>query len=601
MKSRTLCTVALPALLALLYPRSHLVASDTSACGSGFGKLHMNHKTFSVLESDFPEGDPFRTALIGAINGWSNTRSKVDLDVAWNDDPGASPEAGNEISEIFLVDNLYPSAVTMTWKGPPTCTIQEADVLIYSGESWTASTDQDDIYAYGGSGRPFQPMLYHELGHAQGIGHTHDVYSVMGQSDNHLHVNNGIATAYPGEDAVSKSVAIYGQVDGSYEDLGVAHWEHTGFYGQYSLHGRTSLSSVTGSVYKIDFPDDQYEVEIGQKVKVEITVENFGKSSHDVRIGYYLSSNSNLTTQDRFLGSHVIYVTPNVPATIQSPALTIPSDLQDETEYWIGAIIDDNQQIAEVSEWNNRSSIRIYTAELPPNLVAFSIAGPASDKAGTSALVTSTIQSKGGDFDDGFTYEIRLSENTTISASDPLVASYATATFGSKVNLVTIPGGLPAGDYYWGLRVLSVTGEVKTSDNKVAGGKVTISAGNPNLAAMAVVGPVHGEVAEHVSLLVDVENLGGLYTGSYSFTVYISQDNDVEPSDWFVKEVTTSTLGTKVVNVIIPVLPSVGVYRWGVIVDPVPGETDLANNVRLGGSILITSIEGGNDDDLTNG
>lgn len=586
-------------LFFLAHPRAQLHASDPGACGGDLPTLSYGNITLQALESDFLPGTSYANALADVAAAWSNTRSKGSIQVAWVDD--GDPVSGNGISEVYWVDNLNAPAVTILWSGPPQCLTIEADVLFVDYFDYIASEDPEDLNAYEGSHYSFAAVAMHEFGHVLGISHRHDVYNVMGDANTHLHLNNGVVTAYPGEWGIEKSAQLYGEKNGSHEDLGVAHWKRTGSYGQYSLHGRTLVSAATGpGVVTVEWGDVVYEVEIGQKVKVETTLENFGKNSKEVRVGYYLSTNDNMTTQDVFLGSHVKTIHPDIPTTIQSPSLTLPSNLADETDYWIGAIVDDLQQVAETQEWNNRTSIRIRTRELPRNLVAVTVAGPNNKKAGTSTFVSSIVENHGGGFVPGFTYEIRLSTNTTITSGDRLVASFETDDLGFKFDEVTIPANLAAGDYYWGLRVLAISGESSTTDNAVAGNKVTITKGNPDLVAYGMASPSSIEVGEQYQFQCAITNEGGVASGSFTFRIYLSQDYDIEPTDILLKSVTTYSLGTKIVNVTIPPLPSVGAYRVGMIVDPKSGETDLSDNTYEGNIVFVTSIDG-TPDDVTGG
>lgn len=583
----------------LAHPRAQLHASDPGGCGGDLPHLPGLGIALQALESDFPPGSAYADALAHVAASWSNTRSKAYIQLAWADD--GDPESGNGVSEVYWVDNLASPAVTLLWSGPPQCVTVEADVLFVDYYDYSASDDPSDLNAYDGSHYSFAAVAMHEFGHVLGIGHRHDVYNVMGDANTHLHLNDGIVTAYPGEWGIERSAQIYGEKNGSYEDLGVAHWKRTGSYGQYSLHGRTLVSAANGpGVVTVDWGDVVYEVEIGQSVRVETTLENFGKNSKEVRVGYYLSSNDHLSTQDRFLGSHVKTINPDVPTTLLSPALQIPADLEDETDYWIGAIVDDLKQVPELDEWNNRASIRIRTRELPRNVVAVAIAGPDKKKAGTSTFVSSIVENHGGGFVPGFTYEIRLSTNTTITSADRLVATFEADELGFKLDEVTIPANLAVGDYYWGLRVLPVSGESTTTDNTVAGNKVKISKGDPDLVAYGIASPPTFEVGDKVQIQCAIANEGGLSMGPYTYRIYLSQDSAVEPTDILLKSVTTFTLGTKIVNVTIPPLPAIGNYRIGMILDPTFGEKDLTDNTLHGGIVIVTSIDG-TPDDVTGG
>lgn len=586
------------ALLLLAYPRAQLHASDPTPCGSELSTLNYGQLTLAVRPNNISQNSDFGVAIANAAAKWTNSRANVTLGLSWSN--GAEPALGNGVSEVYFVDNLEHPAATFLWSTPPSCITVEADVLFADYHPWAASDDPDDVSAYNGPNTHFEAVAIHEFGHAIGLDHRHDVYNVMGDANTHLHRNNEIVTAYPGEWGVTRAVEIYGQDPGTYEDLGVAHWRRSGSYGHYSLHSRTRLESKDdASIATLFDADQKYEVEIGQKLAVEMTLENFGKHEQEVRIGYYLSSNSNLSTQDRFLGSHVRTIVPNVPATIKSPTLTLPSDLVPEKDYWIGAIVDDDQQLPEVAEWNNRASIAIQTRALPENLVAAAVGGPNLDKAGTTAIVTSSFSNLGGGAIAAFSYEIRLSKNTTITSNDRLVATIFSTNLGFHLDEVTIPADLLAGDYYWGIVALPSSEEVDLSDNKKAGNKVTITKGDPDMVAVSIGGAATFEVGDSVKFNVEIDNIGGISAGLIEYRIVLSEDTDIELSDHVVKLGSMVKAGKKSVTVTIPDLPATGAYRLGLIVSKKGSETNLANNSVIGPTVLVTSVEGGGGGDLS--
>lgn len=586
------------ALLLLTYPRSQLHASDPSPCGGGIGTLANGVINLTVRPNNIAQNSAYGQAIASAAQKWSSTRANASIGLVWAN--GAEPALGNGVSEVYFVDNLEHPATTFTYKGPPTCVITEADVLFVDYHPWAASDDPDDLSAYAGSDTNFEAVALHEFGHVLGLDHRNDVYNVMGDANTHVHRNNGIVTAYPGEWGVTRAVELYGQKPGAYEDLGIAHWRRSGAYGMYSLHSRTLLHSEDGSsVIELFEADQKFEVDIGAKVSLDMTLENFGKHEQEVRIGYYLSNNDNITTQDRFLGSHVRKIGPNVPTTINSPDLTLPSDLAPEHDYWIGAIVDDDQQVAEVAEWNNRSSIAIRTRDLVENLVVAAVGGPNSAKAGNQAIITSSFSNVGGGNIGQISYEIRLSKNTTITANDRLVATVLFTDLGFHLDEVTIPADLPAGDYYWGILAQPSADEIDLSNNKKAGNKVTIAKGDPDMVAVSIGGPASFAVGDTVQFDIEIDNIGGVAAGPIQYRIMLSEDNDIELTDHQLKLGTTVKKGKKKVSVTIPDLPATGAYRLGLIVTKKGSETNLVNNTKLGQTVLVTSVEGGGGGDLS--
>jgi CARDB protein len=92
---------------------------------------------------------------------------------------------------------------------------------------------------------------------------------------------------------------------------------------------------------------------------LELSYENNGKNYQSgIGTGYYISTNSYITTYDRRIGGATWNLGRNSVYTT-SVTLTIPSNLSPGTNYWIGAVIDENNSINEAVEWNNATYIPI--------------------------------------------------------------------------------------------------------------------------------------------------------------------------------------------------------------------------------------------------
>lgn len=61
------------------------------------------------------------------------------------------------------------------------------------------------LWNYGGSYRPYQTTVMHELGHAMGLEHEDDEYNVMGKDYTHIHAHGGFGTAYLGRRCSTRS------------------------------------------------------------------------------------------------------------------------------------------------------------------------------------------------------------------------------------------------------------------------------------------------------------------------------------------------------------------------------------------------------------
>lgn len=460
-----LCT----AILFLLALAPALEASTWQTCSTG-SKVKWPGRYLSVRASSvgFPSGSSWGNALHDVIHGWRDTPSRMNYGLTYGD---TSVGMNNGQSETWWVASLGAPAICYTWWNG-SCELVEADVVFLNTTPYTTSNRKADLWAYGGAGRPFRTTAMHEFGHAQGLLHTADTYSIMGQDWDHMHANGADAHTYPGEDAVEGSVAVYGTVSGTYNDLAVAHWRRTGASGAYSTHERTRVFSSSGALLpNAGSSEPLYRVKPAQQIKVEFSFENLGKAGKTARVGYYLSSNDYISTSDTFLGAESMTLYRNTVYTTTSMTLTLPRTLDTNKRYWIGAIIDDNRKVGETDGDNNASYIPLWVDPVPPNLTAVSIKGPKSVRSGRNYKVKVNVEKLA--WSGAYTFEVRISDNHVISSYDLLVASGSTSYDGKYKIQFRMPK-LPKGKYHWGLILKPVSGEITTSDNTVLGGKMRV-------------------------------------------------------------------------------------------------------------------------------
>ncbi|MBZ0258188.1 matrixin family metalloprotease, partial [bacterium] len=324
-----------------------------------------NTQRLRASKVSFPSSSNSRSALDDAIAGLNLNPSNFDINLTHGESSVSTLNGQNEIwfsDDNSLLDGAPAVALSKYWFSK----ILAVDVVIDADRPWTTSTDKRAMTEYGGGGRPLRNVIYHEVGHLFGLAHENDEYNVMGEDWSHLNTNGNHTISYFGEDAADGAIFLYGDKSG--EDLSVTHWRWTGRNGEYSTHGRTRVFDNNGSRLTRTWKDSEpyYLVDNAQEIQVEFTYENNGASKQDhVDVGFYLSDNSLITTHDRHLRNAGISVARNNVWTTNYN-IALPNDLQPNTDYWIGVIIDRDDSISEFDESNNATYIGLHTNNFPP-------------------------------------------------------------------------------------------------------------------------------------------------------------------------------------------------------------------------------------------
>lgn len=346
----------------------HAHAYTTWECLGQKEKWAAETTTMRLGNVSFAPG-AWRDAMTTAINRWNQNPSEFRFGVSYND---ASVSLDNGQSEAWFSDDagLLDGAPAVTfiqwdcidyWIFGTDVEITEADIVFDVAESYTTSTSKSNLWGYGGSYRPFQTTAMHELGHALGLAHTNNTYNMMGQDWTHTHANGSTTRAYSGEDANNGAVYLYGSYTGTLEDLAVTHWKYSGASGEYSTHVRTRVLDSAGNPLPSynDAGELRYYVSRGQTVRLELTYENNGKTTTTVPVGYYVSTNDFISTGDTWLGDGSVSLGRNTVFTTSNTYLAIPSSLNYGQKYWLGAVIDRNGAVGEITESNNATYVPI--------------------------------------------------------------------------------------------------------------------------------------------------------------------------------------------------------------------------------------------------
>lgn len=408
-------------LLACAYTSQGFAYNFIDYCGTTPVRWSGSSKTMSAASASFPAGGDWYNALQIAMSR-VNDPINFTLGFVTGD---TSVAIGNGESEVwFSSDPAHSPAVTYNYT---TCTggamITESDVVFYNGEPYTFNMATSGLYGYGGGSRPFQTTAVHELGHAINLHHVNTEYNIMGQDYYHLHANGGLGRSYLGEDAADGAIFLYGS--NGRQDLSLAHWKWIGSSGQYSTHGHTKLYSSSGAELPsvLVAGESRFDVTGGQAIQVELTAENNGASSQSVQIGFYLSTNNAIATSDTLITTQSRTVARDNVDTYRA-TITLPSGLP-SGDYWVGAIIDNNNAVGESAEDNNATYFPVRytgggTGNTPP-VANFSFAanGLSVNFTDSSTDADGTIASRSWSFGDG----------TTSTATNPVKTYSAAGTY----------------------------------------------------------------------------------------------------------------------------------------------------------------------------
>ena len=295
---------------------------------------------------------------------------------------GSGVGDGNRQNEVYHADIEAPGLARMwyecEWFFGWDWGLTEVDVILDSHRdngtrrAWTISSNKSQIDKYGGSKSMAESVFVHEFGHFLGLMHVNAEYNIMGDSWDHMITQNGKTRSYFGEDASKGARQLYGTQNTWYRDLSVSHFRYTGVSGEYSTHDRTRVIRKNGGNWLVISPyggvsnnpvnELIWPVSRGDRIKFEFTVENNGKQTeNNVRGGIYISTNDWISTSDRQIHTHTWdSIAAQGAAYTFTYEITIPNDLDQGRAYWVGFIIDDNNQIHEKTGNNNAAYIPVW-------------------------------------------------------------------------------------------------------------------------------------------------------------------------------------------------------------------------------------------------
>ena len=347
----------------------------------------------------------------------------------------------------------------------------------------------------------------------------------------------------------------------------------------------------------------------GDSKSISTRIKNDGDaSSGSFRWALYLSTDTTITTSDIQLDYWTQSSISAGSTRTSTKSVTIPSSITGGY-YYVGMIVDINNQVSESDEGNNDDydSGRIRVYELPdlvPRTTSSSCSTPATGTIGDYLDSSISIQyendasSSHGQSSGTFDWAMYLSTDSTITTSDTQVGSDQYSSSLSSGNYRTdslsssnrIPSNMNAGTYYWGyiLDVNSDVDESSESNNVRTCGQITLQEDLPDVEATSVSTSSSSVVmGDTITVQYRIDNIGTDYTGSFHWKLYLSSDSTITTSDTYVDEFSVSSISGGSYrsgyeySVAIPTGMNTGYHYLGMIADnrDSVNELDETNNV----------------------
>ncbi len=281
----------------------------------------------------------------------------------------------------------------------------------------------------------------------------------------------------------------------------------------------------------------------GGVLQVDQLVRNVGPvDSGAFRVGVYLSDNSVISPSDVLLGSRTLTSLATGGSSGASASYPLPPGLSTGS-YYVGLLVDDLEQINELSEGNNlllaSGVLDVTSAPTPmPNLIMEVVQpGGNTTQPGFVVQVVSRVKNTGtasasGNFRVGF--YLSLDEEITtddIYLGDRLVPFGLGIGFTSVASVpVTIPSTLAEGVYRFGAIAdwtLAIAESDETDNGRAAVGSFNVTIPKPNLRVTAATHTATAPLAAGATFDVEhtVRNAGNAAAGAFRVGVYLSTDN----------------------------------------------------------------------------
>ena len=344
---------------------------------------------------------------------------------------------------------------------------------------------------------------------------------------------------------------------------------------------------------------------LGEQIAVTTTVKNQGSGdSGGFYTSVYLSTDPIINTNDRALTT--FYVSPLAAGVQRAYTVNsiIPVNLAPGI-YYIGAIADTGNRVAESNENNNSLAGNQITIVSRVDLVVTSISGPASASSGQQISFTATVKNQGSANAGQSSVTVYLSKDSIITKDDVEMGSGSISSLaaGGQQTITinsTIFASIAPGSYYVGAIAdkWNTVAESNENNNSLAGNQITIL--QSDLVMTSISGPTTAAPGQQIGVVATVKNQGNGSSGGFYVSVYLSADSvitpwddgsqtgDLEVGSAYVTGLAAGSQQTLTINCQIPATLA-GTFYLGAIADSRNNvvESNENNNSLAGGTITI--------------
>nr|VFK43142.1 MAG: Serine protease, subtilase family [Candidatus Kentron sp. TC] len=293
----------------------------------------------------------------------------------------------------------------------------------------------------------------------------------------------------------------------------------------------------------------------GGRVYANVTVRNQGSAStgRSSYVGYYLSTNSTITTSDTRLDYDYVSSLRAGRNSYEYESFYLPRNLVAGRTYYIGAIADYSGRVSESNEYNNARVLRSFTVPLPsrPDLIVSSLyTNKTTYTAGETIRITSTTRNAGNASAGSSYTKFYLSRDRYLSSSDTYLGyDYVSGLSRGYSRSDTVTGRLGvnlSGSYYI-IAKADANGwrsESNEYNNIRVSNRINIVRARPDLTITSLgTDKTRYTAGESIRITATTKNIGNASAGSSYTKFYLSRDTSLGGSDIYLGDDYVSSLG----------------------------------------------------------